>query len=271
MQVYDHFLTKEKFKIEETEVPGIKKTTPIPNNLSKYYNSPKYLSHKETYDILGFIYRIIQGVNLYHKYRIINHLKNKPGELLDYGCGKGDFIKHLQKKHWICLGYEPNTNVKESLTLRNITQVDINSENLSKHFDIITLWHVLEHINTPEAIIKDLIRCLKPKGYLIIAIPNYESLDAKYYKQYWAAYDVPRHIWHFNQNGLIQLLKDLPITYVKSYGQWFDSYYVSILSEKYKKSRFGLIRALIIATASNILAIFTKQHSSKIYIFQNLK
>jgi len=143
------------------------------------------------------------------------------------------------------------------------------SEFANKQFDIITLWHVLEHVSDLDAQIKELKRLLKPKGYLIIAVPNYKSYDADHYKTFWAAYDVPRHLWHFSKNAIQSIFGKFNFILEKTLPMKFDSFYVSLLSEKYKTGKMNYLKAFRIGLRSNIKAKRTGEYSSLIYVLRN--
>ena len=138
--------------------------------------------------------------------------------------------------------------------------------NLDNHsFDIITLWHVLEHLPNLEEHIETFKRLLKPNGTLIIAVPNYKSYDAKIYKTYWAAFDVPRHLWHFSKKSIKILMETFNMNVVKMYPMQFDAFYVSLLSEKYRTGRMKIFRPLFVGLFSNVKAVWSKEYSSIIY------
>ena len=179
-------------------------------------------------------------------------------------------MAYAKKKNTKVFGIEPNEKAlkiaqekagKDTISNQTIFE-------LEEKFDVITLWHVLEHIPDLYAFLNEVGDKLNSKGELLIAVPNYKSFDANFYKNYWAAYDVPRHLWHFSPESLEKLFLNFGMKLVKRYPLWFDSYYVSLLSEKYKKSKVGFIRAIAIASLSNFLAIFTGNYSSVVFQFK---
>ena len=136
-----------------------------------------------------------------------------------------------------------------------------------KTYDVITLWHVLEHLPDLESVTKKIAKHLKPGGSLIVAVPNFNSYDAKYYKRYWAAYDTPRHLWHFSKTSMAKIFP-LSVRLVKTKPMLFDAFYVSLLSEKYKKGTTFSVKALFIGLWSNIKGLGSKEYSSQIYCYK---
>jgi SAM-dependent methyltransferase len=267
IRVKDFFLSQEEFELKRNQSFGFLETIPQPMNLGKYYESENYISHSDSKrTIFDKIYQFIKNYNITYK---LNLLPKNSKNLLDYGCGTGEFLVHAQKRNFDVLGQEPNLQAlkiaQEKLGKNRVSSTDIFS--ISEKFDCITLWHVLEHIPEIEKFIPELISKLKVGGKLFIAVPNHTSFDAKYYGEFWAAYDVPRHLWHFSPNSMNRLFSHFGMKIEKTYPLWFDSYYVSLLSEKYKnpKNPLGWVRALLIGTLSNLKGIFSGNYSSVIY------
>jgi 2-polyprenyl-3-methyl-5-hydroxy-6-metoxy-1,4-benzoquinol methylase len=190
------------------------------------------------------------------------------GKLLEVGAGTGAFAHCMKEKQWEVTALEPDASSRQKAlenynlqlqTPETLFQIPENSH------DVICLWHVLEHVHDLKGYMKAFKSILKPNGRLIIAVPNYTSYDAQYYKKYWAAYDVPRHLYHFSPTSIQLLLKQFDMHLVQTKPMWYDSYYVSLLSEKYKKSGFiGIIRALVIASISNLKAVNNSQRASSV-------
>ncbi|NAW51566.1 methyltransferase domain-containing protein [Elizabethkingia argentiflava] len=269
MKVKDLFLTQEEFEIKEVST-GILKTSPIPENLSPYYESEKYISHhQEGKSLKEIIYKFFQYFNLLYKKTIIDREVKTGKNLLDYGCGAGDFINFI-KKNYCVYGIEPHShaqkmaqqkvgkqNIKTSLT-------EIENESL----DVMTLWHVFEHIGDQSIFLDEVYEKIKKGGKLIIAVPNYKSYDAQYYKEYWAAYDVPRHIFHFSQEGMNSIFNNERWKLKKVKPLLLDSYYISIISEKYKKNPFFWLKGCLLGLISNINGVKTGDFSSLIYVIE---
>lgn len=255
--------TKEAFEIISTEVSGILKTNPVPENLEKYYAFDGYISHqKKGSNLVEKLYFVAKQWNLKHKSKIVQTFHTK-GRLLDFGAGTGAFANFMSQ-HFEVYAFEPSTIEKEENTKTQwITTL---SEIPKESLQVITLWHVLEHVSNPKELIAELKSKLTPDGILVIAVPNYLSYDAKHFKSYWAAWDVPRHLWHFSEKGMLQLMEGWEI--IKILPMVLDSLYVSILSAKYQKISLATIYGILVGLLSNIKAIFTKEWSSKIYIFK---
>lgn len=270
MKIKDYFLTQEEFELKEYEnYNNILKTQNLPENLDKYYNSDKYLSHSKDKSFLSNIYLFVQNLNFKYKLKIIRRYISK-GNILDYGCGDGSFLNFIKYFNYTVQGIEPNQKAREIAKNKigdnhikaNLSEIENNS------IDVLTLWHVLEHIPNPEEILKELYSKLKENGILIIAIPNYASYDAKFYKDKWAAWDVPRHIFHYSKDGAIQFFKDNNFKVSHTFPLPFDSYFISLMSEKYKKNKFSFLRFPIIGAISNIKAMKDGNSSSVIYILK---
>lgn len=264
---YDFFKTQEKFEIIQTNLPGVLQTYPTPENLEPYYHSDNYQSHKkEASSPIDYIYRLLRKYNLFLKYKLIKDLDYASADILDFGCGTGELVQYLNTKGYNAVGYEPNRNALSILKERGTPQIK-NIQQIENQYDIITLFHVLEHLREPIETINLLKKHLTINGLLIIALPNHSSWDAAHYQQFWAAYDVPRHLWHYNKEGIKQLLNQLDFKLIKQSGQPFDPYFISLLSEQYKKSKFPFSKALIKGSISNIKALYNKQYSSNIFVF----
>ncbi len=203
------------------------------------------------------------------KVSLINSFHPEKGSLLDIGAGTGDFLATAKAKGWTTTGLEPNEKAKNSAISKGVTfENDIkNIENQS--FDVITMWHVLEHVPDIEQQIKELKRLLKPNGTIIIAVPNYKSYDANYYGIFWAAYDVPRHLWHFSKIAIEKLFAKENMKLVKILPMVFDSFYVALLSEKYKNGKMNFFKAFYIGLKSNVKAKQNLEYSSHIYVIKN--
>lgn len=264
----DHLVTQEEFTIITTNINGLLKTTPTPSTseIGKYYQSENYISHtdsKKTF--IDKIYQIVKSYSLKKKYDLLK--KNNPAAktVLDIGSGTGDLISYC-KKGFECYGTEPNLQARE-LSIKKGNKVVEKIEDLPlKKYDIIMMWHVLEHVHDLDYQLSSIYEMLNENGILIIAVPNYNSYDATYYKEAWAAYDVPRHLWHFNKSAMKTVLKNQNIFVVKILPLTFDSFYVSMLSEKIKRGTSNLINSFFIGLKSNWKAKSSGEYSSLIYI-----
>ena len=196
----------------------------------------------------------------------------KQGNLLDYGAGTGAFAHMASLAAWTVTGLEPDDTARQNALKTHglALQPSANLPQLgSASFDAITLWHVLEHVHDLHATLEQFERILKSSGRLLIAVPNYTSDDADEYQQFWAAYDVPRHLYHFSPKAMQVLMEQKGFTIEKKYPMWFDSLYVSMLSEKYKRGGNNYLSALFTGIASNIKSLFkTDKCSSIIYVMK---
>lgn len=266
MRCTDFSVSQETFTIIVCRSCGHKMTKPLPQDLALYYQSASY--HPHDISKKGFIeklYERIRRINLNFKFKQLKSQSTNP-KLLDFGCGTGEFLEYCKTKNWIVKGYEPNTKARtitESKGIEMLTLDDLVKK--TDKFDIITLWHVLEHVDDLNQIIKLLENCLSPNGRIYIAVPNHRSLDAKLYGNFWAAWDVPRHINHFSSQTLFKLFQKHGFSVCQSGVLLFDAFYISLLSEKYRKSGLlGNIRALIYGTISFIFGLLHKERPSSI-------
>lgn len=275
LKVKDHAVSGEQFDLIKNQTYGFLETVPQPtkHNLSAYYKSENYISHTDSRrNLFEKAYHIIRSFTLRNKQKLINSYNFKEKRLLDIGCGTGDFLKAAQDKHWLISGIEPNEDARTIANLKTNNRVFSSDQLLKfdKHsFDVITLWHVFEHLPDLVHHVAIFKKLLKKEGVLIIAAPNYKSFDADYYQEYWAAYDVPRHLWHFDQKAMGMLFEKQDMKICDTHPMKFDAYYVSILSEKYKSGKMNLIKALFVAFLSNINAWRTGEYSSLTYIIKN--
>ncbi|MDM1073385.1 class I SAM-dependent methyltransferase [Empedobacter brevis] len=271
LDLNDYFLTGEKFELFEDLKTEVLYTLPQPiENLGKYYESKNYISHTDgKKSIFERFYQMAKQINLNNKLELIDQIA-KGKKVLDYGCGVGDFLEHLQKNGYDVLGMEPNDSAKKiaqsKIGTEKVTSTEL--EQNDQKFDIITLWHVLEHIPNLNEIIIQLKNHLTEDGRLIIAVPNHKSYDAAYYGKYWAAYDVPRHLWHFSATSMNKLFNNFGMKIESTHPMKLDSFYVSLLSEKYKGNKLGFINALRVGLKSNSKAKKTGEYSSLIYIIK---
>ena len=218
------------------------------------------------------VYHFVRSLALKRKLNLINSFSTEEKKLLDIGCGTGDFLQTIQQDNWMVSGIEPDENARQianSKTNNVVSDIDQMTLFESHSFDVITLWHVLEHLPNLDEQISMLKRLLKKKGSLVIAVPNFKSFDANYYKEFWAAYDVPRHLWHFDKDAISKLFGADKMRLVETRPMKFDSYYVSLLSEKYKSGRMKPFKSFWIGWRSNWKAKRSKNYSSLIYIFKN--
>ncbi|MFD1616179.1 class I SAM-dependent methyltransferase [Gelatiniphilus marinus] len=275
LKVKDHSVSGEEFELIQNSEYGFLETSPQPSlgKLPDYYKSEDYISHTDSQrNLFEKAYHLVRQFSLKKKLKLINSFASKEKNLLDVGCGTGDFLQTAKQNNWKIFGIEPNEQARDIANKKNNNAV-FKTDQLLKFqpnsFDVITLWHVLEHLPNLEEQISILKKLLKPNGNLIIAVPNYKSYDATHYKQFWAAYDVPRHLWHFNKASVSKLVLKQAFKVVKIKPMWFDAFYVSLLSEKYKSGKMNFINGFWIGLLSNLKSLGTKEASSLIYIIKN--
>ncbi|WP_264520004.1 class I SAM-dependent methyltransferase [Flavobacterium sp. N1994] len=270
-KVKDYSVSKEIFELHHNPEYDLLITFPKPSleKLPSYYESDDYISHTDgKRSLFERAYHIIKNVALKNKVKLINAQSQK-GKLLDIGAGTGDFLVVAKKDGWQTTGIEPSNKAKAIAINKGVSFAD-NLANLESHsFDIITMWHVLEHVPNLDEYISELKRLIKPTGTIIIAVPNFKSFDANFYGRHWAAYDVPRHIWHFSKITIEKLFAEKEMKLVEVLPMKFDSFYVSLLSEKYKTGRMNFIRAFFVGLKSNLSGKKTKEYSSHIYVLKN--
>jgi 2-polyprenyl-3-methyl-5-hydroxy-6-metoxy-1,4-benzoquinol methylase len=200
--------------------------------------------------------------------KLINAQSQK-GKILDIGAGTGDFLVVAKNDGWETTGIEPSAKAKAIAVSKGVNFADNLSDLESHSFDVITMWHVLEHVPNLDEYILELKRLVKPRGTILIAVPNFKSFDANYYGRFWAAFDVPRHIWHFSKTAINKLFAEKEMKLADVLPMKFDSFYVSLLSEKYKTGKMNFIKAFFVGLKSNHSAKQTKEYSSHIYIIKN--
>ena len=272
LTVKDYSVSKETFDLYCDENLDMLITSPQPStdNLGKYYESVDYISHTDSKrSLFEKAYHFVKSIALKNKLNLINSCNPNKGKLLDIGAGTGDFLLTAKENGWNTIGLEPSEKAKAIAIIKGV-EFSVTTEELESHtFDVITMWHVLEHVPNLENQIKELKRLAKPNGTIIIAVPNFKSYDAKYYGKFWAAYDVPIHFWHFSKTAIKLLFEKEEIKLEKVLPMKFDSFYVSLLSEKYKNGKMNFIKAFWIGFISNWKAKRSLEFSSHIYVLKN--
>jgi SAM-dependent methyltransferase len=254
----DYTVSKDKFTIVECNSCGFHFTNPRPEEAiaSKYYQSDEYISHSDTRKgIINNLYHYARKFTLKKKLKLVTSVsKKQQGNILDLGCGTGAFLSVCKNAGWNVKGIEPSGNAREIARKNHgLDLFDVNSWDKfpDNSIDIVTAWHVLEHIYNLEDEIKQVRRTLAKDGTFIVALPNCSSADAQFYRQHWAAYDVPRHIWHFSPQDVKRFFEKLGFTLESVLPMPWDAYYICMLSEKYKAGNINYGRALIHAWVSN--------------------
>jgi len=270
-KVRDYSISKEIFELHHNPEYDILITFPKPSleKLPSYYESEDYISHTDgKRSLFERGYHFIKSIALKNKLKLINTQSQK-GKILDIGAGTGDFLVVAKNDGWDTIGIEPSEKAKGIAVNKGVKFAESLAVLENNTFDLITMWHVLEHVPNLEEYISELKRLLKPSGTIIIAVPNFKSFDAEYYGKFWAAYDVPRHIWHFSKTAIEKLFSEKEMKLLEVLPMKFDSYYVSLLSEKYKTGKMNFIKAFFVGLKSNLNGNKTKEYSSHIYVIKN--
>lgn len=271
----DYTVSQQNFNIVSCKSCGFKFTNPRPENsvIGDYYKAEDYVSHSNTTKgVVNKLYHSVRNYTLKQKLKLISSYVSR-GTMLDYGCGTGMFLNVCKNDGWETYGMEPDDNARKMSIEKGLdvfSDKDKVSDRIAdKKFNAITLWHVLEHVTDMEATLSFFKSKLNDDGVLIIAVPNHVSYDAQYYKEFWAAYDVPRHLHHFDINSMTSLVEKAGFKFKESKPMKFDSFYVSMLSEKYKTGSVNLVKAFLVGLTSNFKAKDTHSYSSTIYIFKH--
>ncbi len=275
-EIVDYAVSKEAFILCKCANCQLLFTNPRPQEeeIGPYYNFPEYFSHEDkAKSLTQWIYQKVRNYSISKKVNFIRSLKKK-GALLDYGCGTGEFLVAAKKRGWKVNGIEPSEKAKSLAKLKLGNKIKGSIDNLKKEtsFDVITLYHVLEHIHDLRQTVKKILNHLQSDGYLIIAVPNHESWDGKHYGNFWSGWDVPRHLYHFNLDSMNKFKEEFELELTGIKPMKFDSFYVSLLSEGYKNPNSGTIsnywRAIKNGLKSNNSAKTPGNYSSNIFIFQ---
>ena len=273
LNVKDYSVSQETFELLHDAELDMLITHPQPSleKLPSYYESNDYISHTDGKKTLfEKMYQFVKGIALKNKLKLINSQSQK-GKILDIGAGVGDFLMTAKNDGWEIIGIEPSEKAKNIAIKKGVSFVNEVKEIESHSLDVITMWHVLEHVPNLEEQITELKRMIKPNGTIIIAVPNFNSFDANYYGNYWAAFDVPIHLWHFSKTAIQKLFAKEQLELVNVLPMKFDSFYVSLLSEKYKTGKMNYLKAFWIGLQSNRYGKANSEYSSRIYVLKNAK
>jgi 2-polyprenyl-3-methyl-5-hydroxy-6-metoxy-1,4-benzoquinol methylase len=276
LECKDHTVSAEVYQLMLNDEYDMLVTKPIPENIGKYYKSEDYISHTDSKkSLFDKVYQSVKNITLKRKLKLISKcilhqdsLSRLEKNILDVGAGTGDFLKVCKSNSWNVFGTEPDAGARNIAAKKGIVLQKDLSKLIGQKFEIITLWHVLEHVENLSEYISILKNMLADHGKLIIAVPNFKSDDANYYKEFWAAFDVPRHLWHFSQESIAKLFSAVNMMVEKTLPMKFDAYYVSLLSEKYKSGKMNPIKSFYRGFVSNLKAKRTTEYSSLIYILK---
>ena len=270
----DHTVSHRIFPIWECGQCTLRFTQDVPDaaSIGPYYKSEDYISHTNTKEgLVNTLYHMVRDQTMSTKRRLLcSATRLKQGKMLDVGAGTGAFVAHMAENGWEVTGLEPDEAAREVAFQQNNARLLPMSDFYSlapDSYDAITLWHVLEHVHDLHTYVGQLGRLLKKEGRIFIAVPNYTSYDAGVYKSAWAAYDVPRHLYHFSPDAMEDLLARHGLQLQVTRPMWYDSFYISMLSEKYRNGKGNIVKAFFRGGISNIKAFVDKSHcSSLIYV-----
>lgn len=275
LMVRDYSVSGQEFKLDQCSECGFVFTNPRPGpeEIGPYYKSEDYISHtNSSRGLMNKIYQFARARAIKNKLRLIEAHKPRPRTLLDYGCGTGEFLAAARNNGFTCAGIEPDVDARKLAIANHKLNVEA-PDHLAKlpqgTFGVITLWHVLEHIHQLHETLQQLKRCLSSEGVLIIAVPNRTAYDALKYGQHWAAYDVPRHLYHFSIPDMQKLMKEAGFTCNEIKPMFFDPYYIGLLSTKYQGG-MNPLRALTTGAATTWAGKKDiSKNSSLIYVFRH--
>ncbi|NER09927.1 2-polyprenyl-3-methyl-5-hydroxy-6-metoxy-1,4-benzoquinol methylase [Muriicola jejuensis] len=273
MQFYlrtrDHAFTGKEFTLMMDKELQLLKTTPCPENLETYYEHETYISHTDrSKTLVEKIYQLVKRVSLKKKESWIRTFAGRNLRVLDVGAGTGSFISYLRSRGWQADGVEPNPRARNAASKKGVCLQPSLLEIPDRQYDVLTLWHVLEHFRDLDKEVDALLSRIKEDGTLFIALPNFRSYDAKVYGEYWAAYDVPRHVWHLSRTSVEKIFGRKGWKVIGVRPMLFDSFYISLLSEKYRGGKHSWMNALWTGIRSNFHGWRTGEYSSMIYVLK---
>lgn len=273
----DATASTETFIIQKCVPCGFAFTNPRPDkeHIGRYYKAETYISHSDsTRRLQDRLYQSVRRRTLEQKHKLIAKYHSS-GSILDYGCGTGDFLAHMGKQGYSTTGVEPSPEARAHATKKHalVPAANLNAILPDTTFQVVTLWHVLEHIHDLEGTVSELTQKLAHGGLLVIAVPDRESWDAHHYAGDWAAWDVPRHLYHFRRADIRKLIGRHGLQLLRPMPMWFDAYYVSMLSEQHKGVPVfrSLIKGALYGLLSNLFAVCSQRPtSSTLYLAQKV-
>ena len=272
----DHYASGEQFEVIRCVHCGFLMTqgVPVEAEIGKYYETPDYISHSDTQKgVMNRVYHWVRKYMLSRKAALVERVSGlSEGCLLDYGTGTGYFANAMVHKGWKVKAIEKSPQARAFAQRQFGLEVEpehVLKDYQSDSLDVVTLWHVMEHLEHLNEMWETLHRILNEKGVLIVAVPNPESYDARKYKEWWAAYDVPRHLWHFSPSVMRQWGENYGFVCEQEYPMPFDAFYVSMLTEKYKGNKLSFLKGLWVGLLAWFSSWSKKENSSSlIYVFR---
>lgn len=265
----DYAVSGEVFRLVHDPKLDMLITEPRPDDMTRYYLSNSYISHTDSFNTLpDKLYHLVKKYMLWRKVRMLERYNGGPGKVLDIGAGTGDFLRVARRRKWNIAGVEPNRLARGLANEKHVPLFKDFKEIENFKYDVITLWHTLEHLPDLDQYIEKIKGHLESEGIVAVAVPNFKSLDARIYKEYWAAYDVPRHLWHFSQAAIRNIFDKHGMQLVKKMPLRFDAFYIALLSERYKHGKNNYLKAFFNGMRSNLSAISTSEYSSLLYILK---
>ena len=277
LKLKDYSISKEDFDLQSCNNCSFVFTQNIPTQatIGPYYQSEDYISHSDTKEgLINSLYHTVREWMLKSKFSLLNRY-SKEKTLLDVGTGTGYFLNFMKNKGYKVLGVEVDEDArnfgKEKFGLEILAPKKMLENGIHEKFDAITMWHVLEHLHEPDAYFSSYKKLLNEDGILVIAVPNCASYDAKHYGKYWAAYDVPRHLWHFTPSTMEKLGERNGFKLIEKKRLPFDAFYCSLLSEKYKGNKLFFISGFLIGGISWLQSLFNIDKTSSLtYVFKKI-
>ena len=265
----DHNVSGKFFAITECTGCGFRFTNPRPKekHIYKYYQSKNYISHSSTKKgLINKVYHLVRSYQFLKKKKVIQISSNmKKGKILDIGCGSGDFLKYMDSSGWDADGIETDEGARIIAEKKLGRKIEENLDLLREEnkYDVISMWHVLEHVYDVENYLKKVNKLLKKSGVLVVGVPNCASYDAKKYKGNWVAYDLPIHLSHFRKKNIEALAKKSSFKLKEIKPLFFDAYYIGMLSAK--KLGSSIVSGFFHGFISNFKAKKTGEYSSLVY------
>ncbi|MBT8282941.1 MAG: class I SAM-dependent methyltransferase [Muriicola sp.] len=269
LKTRDYSVSGEEFVLMYDEEKELLKTEPQPEELDPYYQGEEYISHTDkNKTFLEKIYQLVKTIGLSNKRKWLLKFVSKGSRILDVGAGTGSFVAYLNDNDFEATGVEPSARARKLAEKKGVSSIKSIDDIAKQEYDAITLWHVLEHFKDLDREIDKLIMRLHKEGYLYVAVPNFRSYDAQHYKEHWAAFDVPRHLWHFSKAAIQKVFKEKGFQLVSTKPMLFDSFYIALMSEKYKHGRNRWLAAIWHGMRSNLHGWRTGEYSSLVYILK---